>query len=445
MRGLTVYGGCWDMCREGGELAQNWHRMGGGFVAVWTGIYRGVRYREHETRKIGRGKGARPDRYFVIRYSVDGVMRQEGVGWESEGYSDTEAIHLLGQVRRNLREGGGPVSIAEMRQVERDRREAERVEAIRKLTGDAVPVFRDAARAWLEHAQESLRSWKTDEGRLRNHVLPLLGDVRLSEIDKGHVADFARALKRRQQVGRGESRLAAATIRQCVVLAGRIMEHARNIPVGPDRRVLHSGLNPFHGYKVRMGDNTRWRVATDDEVSAILGYCRERGGPLSEAYRLCVLIGVECGARLAEILNIRMEHLDASMGRVRLLDTKNDGSRFVYPPSALMSGILAQAERAREAGSLWLFPSLVVRNARLHKDSIGHFFNDACTALGINEGVDDRRGRVVFHTLRHTFGTRQIMAGTNLMTLKRLMGHRSISTTERYVHLAEEFVAESQR
>ena len=394
---------------------------------------------------IGRGKGARADRYFVLRYSVDGVMRQEGVGWESEGYSESEAIHLLSLVRRNLREGSGPGSLAEMRQAERDRHEAERAEAVRKMVGDAAPVFRDAACAWLEHARESLRSWRSDEGRLRNHVVPLLGDVLLSELDKGHVQEFVRSLKRRRQAGRGDGGLSAATIRQCVVLAGRVMEHARNIPVGPERRALHAGSNPFHGYKVRMGDNTRWRVATDDEVTAILGYCLERGGTLAGAYRLCVLIGVECGARLTEILNIRLEHLDAPMGRVRLLDTKNDGSRFVYPPTGLMGEILSQADVARGTGSPWLLPSLVVKGARLHKDSVGHFFNEACTALGINAGVDDRRGRVVFHTLRHTFGTRQIMAGVNLMTLKRLMGHRSLSTTERYVHLAEEFVAASQQ
>ena len=430
------------MCLYGGKLAQDWHRIGGESVAVWKSVYRGVRYREHDTRMLGRGKGARRDRYFVIRYSVDGVMRQEGVGWESEGYSEGEAIQLLGRIKRNLREGTPPYSLAEIRETERKRVEAERLDAVREMMG--APVFRVAAGHWLEHARESLRSFRSDEGRLKNHILPLLGDVRLDELDKGHAVELVRSLRHRRS-GKGSGMLSAATVRQCVVLAGRVLEHARNVPFGPDRVMLFNGVNPFHGHKIRLGDNTRWRVATDEEVAAILGYCLEHGGPLAASYRLCVLLGVECGARLSEILSIRLEHLDAAMNRVRLLDTKNDGSRFAYPPPWLMKEVLEQAERSRVVGSPWLFPSPVVRGERLHKDSVGHFFNEACTALGINQGVDDRRGRVVFHTLRHTFGTRQIMAGTNPLTLKRLLGHRSLSTTERYVHLAEEFVAASQQ
>ena len=429
------------MCLYGGELAQDWHRIGGDFVAVWKGVYRGVRYREHDTRMLGKGKGARPDRYFVVRYSVDGVMRQEGVGWESEGYSEVEVIQLLGQIRRNLREGTPPYSLAGMRDAERKRVDAERLAAIRAAGGAGGATFGVAARAWMEHTREALRSWDTDCGRLRNHVLPLWADVRLDALDVGHVGELARDLAKKKNAG-GKV-LSPQTVRHCVILAGRVLEFARTVPQGADRRPLLEGANPVHGFKLRRVDNTRWRILTEQETDAILEYCREHGGEMAAMYSVAVRIGLECGARLTEIVSIRREHFDHGMRRVRIVDTKNNDSRFIYPPDGLFHDMLGLL--AASPDSPWLFPSPVVSGERIWKSAVGHFFARACDALGINEGVDDRRGKVVFHTLRHTYGTRQIMAGTNPLTLKRLLGHRSLSTTERYVHLAEEFVAGARK
>lgn len=56
--------------------------------------------------------------------------------------------------------------------------------------------------------------------------------------------------------------------------------------------------------------------------------------------------------------------------------------------------------------------------------------------LGLNDGITDRRQKVVAHTLRHTFASWHVMAGTDIYTLKELLGHSVIQMTERYSHLA---------
>ena len=61
----------------------------------WIKVERGIRYREHSTRKHGVPR--RPDRYYVIRLAVDGVMRQEAIGWESEGITLEKARLELGR------------------------------------------------------------------------------------------------------------------------------------------------------------------------------------------------------------------------------------------------------------------------------------------------------------------------------------------------------------
>ena len=49
------------------------------------------------------------------------------------------------------------------------------------------------------------------------------------------------------------------------------------------------------------------------------------------------------------------------------------------------------------------------------------------------------------HSLRHTFGTHQALKGTPIRTLQKLMGHASITTTEKYLHVAETHLQEAMR
>ena len=56
--------------------------------------------------------------------------------------------------------------------------------------------------------------------------------------------------------------------------------------------------------------------------------------------------------------------------------------------------------------------------------------------LKLNEGVNDPRDRVTFHTLRHTFASWLAMSGTPIKTISELLGHRTLSMTMKYAHLS---------
>jgi site-specific recombinase XerD len=68
---------------------------------------------------------------------------------------------------------------------------------------------------------------------------------------------------------------------------------------------------------------------------------------------------------------------------------------------------------------------------------VSNSFDRAVRDLKFNEGVTDRRQRVCFHTPRHTFASWLVEAGTDLYTVKELMGHGTLAMTERYSHLSE--------
>ena len=94
---------------------------------VWRNVAKGVRYREHTTRKHGK----RPDRYYCLIYKKDGKTVQEALGWASDGVTQAEAERRLAFLRENWRTGTGPKTLAEMRAAaaaEKDAAEKEMVE-----------------------------------------------------------------------------------------------------------------------------------------------------------------------------------------------------------------------------------------------------------------------------------------------------------------------------
>jgi site-specific recombinase XerD len=70
--------------------------------------------------------------------------------------------------------------------------------------------------------------------------------------------------------------------------------------------------------------------------------------------------------------------------------------------------------------------------------SVSSCFYRTVKDLGLNRGVTDRRQKVVFHTLRHTYASWLVEGGTDLYRISKLIGHSTTSMTERYAHLAQE-------
>jgi len=64
-------------------------------------------------------------------------------------------------------------------------------------------------------------------------------------------------------------------------------------------------------------------------------------------------------------------------------------------------------------------------------------FARAVDTLKMNEGIKDRRLQVTFHTLRHTYASWHVENGTDLYTVKELLGHSDFKMTARYSHLGE--------
>lgn len=75
--------------------------------------------------------------------------------------------------------------------------------------------------------------------------------------------------------------------------------------------------------------------------------------------------------------------------------------------------------------------------------AISKLFRGVVARLDFNIGITALRQLVCSHTLRHTYASWLVMRGKPLYTVQRLLGHQSSAMTERYSHLAPDYLREA--
>ena len=142
-------------------------------------------------------------------------------------------------------------------------------------------------------------------------------------------------------------------------------------------------------------------------------------------------LSLNCGLRASEIFNLKWKDVDISKGLLTLWNTKNGETGFGY-----MTGDIKKMFKEMEKGQ----PDELVFQGYGGKKitAISNSFKKAVDKIKLNKGITDRRQRIVFHSLRHTYASRLVLSGVNLYTVQKLMRHSNLKMTERYSHLNEE-------
>jgi integrase/recombinase XerD len=143
---------------------------------------------------------------------------------------------------------------------------------------------------------------------------------------------------------------------------------------------------------------------------------------------LMVLYGT--GMRRSEVAHLKIGDVDSQRMIIRVVDGKGHKDRDLPLSPALLETLRAHWRWFKPR--TWLFPS------RTHHD-IEQAISDktvwrACTDAAKQAGI---RKRVTPHTLRHSWATHLLEAGTDLRTIQLLLGHGDLETTARYLHLSQ--------
>jgi len=162
-------------------------------------------------------------------------------------------------------------------------------------------------------------------------------------------------------------------------------------------------------------------VLTEAEVARLLGVVRR------VKHRAWIMLSYGAGLRVSEICNLRNGDIDGKRMLLHIHHTKRGRERYVMLSPTLLATLRAYWKASRPEGPYvfpWRRTNKPVSRVAVHKA-----FANAARRAGISK-------RVSPHTLRHSFATHLLEAGTDLRTLQVLLGHASIKSTVAYLHVS---------
>jgi len=140
------------------------------------------------------------------------------------------------------------------------------------------------------------------------------------------------------------------------------------------------------------------------------------------------------GLRISEALNLRLDDIDSQRGVIRVSQGKGNRDRYA-PLSATLVELLRVYWKHYRPTS-WLFPGKKP-GRRITDKAIQSVCRPASKKAGISKPV-------TAHTMRHCFATHLLESGVDLRTIQHLLGHKRLSTTGVYLHIARPAVGSSE-
>jgi site-specific recombinase XerD len=162
-------------------------------------------------------------------------------------------------------------------------------------------------------------------------------------------------------------------------------------------------------------------VLSREEVQQLLTHAT------TQKHRTMFMISYAAGLRLSEVLRLQVPHIDSARMVIRVAQGKGGLDRDTVLSAPLLEALRAYWKVARSP--VWLFPAPGPGPARpMSRSSLQKAYQTAKRRAGLT-----KPGGI--HTLRHCFATHLLEAGVDLHTIQRLMGHRHLTTTARYLQL----------
>jgi integrase len=172
---------------------------------------------------------------------------------------------------------------------------------------------------------------------------------------------------------------------------------------------------------LKENEETAWRVLDPAEDRVYLMACSQ---PLQDVAALIL----ETGMRPDEVLHLKVNDVDFEVGFVQVVAGKTRSARRKIAMSARARLILERRVRNSRNGLLFAGGKSGDGNEPVLK------LNKAHTAAVRRSGLPQFR----LYDCRHTFATRAVQAGVDIVTLKDLLGHSTLAMVTRYAHPTEQ-------
>ncbi|WP_044557262.1 tyrosine-type recombinase/integrase [Halobacteriovorax marinus] len=283
--------------------------------------------------------------------------------------------------------------------------------------------FKDFVATWFETQVKGRKAKKTQQAYvsdLRNHILPILGEIQLKHIRYQHARLLENSI-----IETGKS---ARTVNKVMMEFKTILNDAVKLEY-----LLKS---PVRGYPELQEEPRHLTFWSKEEIRVFIDF--NKANPLLDLY----IVALNTGLRLGEICGLCWDRVDFTTNNLvinRSLTrdgirntTKTHRGRYV-PMNTIVRDILQKRLRTRI--SKFVFSTQTGKPLPYDHVTQRHFKKSQREA-----GLENI---IRFHDLRHTFASHFMMNGGNIYTLQKLLGHTDIKTTMIYAHLDQDFLREA--
>ena len=261
--------------------------------------------------------------------------------------------------------------------------------------------------------------WKPETARkakehVANWIHPVTGDTPLREINLTHVKRIRASLSKADRSPRSQQYI----FRTFTMVWNTARDHGLVDETCPTKA---------SSFRLPKVDNERQRYLTVDEEKTLLEKIKAKG---QQAHDMAV-VAVDAGLRFGEVAGLTWGCVDLVNKLIRVINTKSGKDRIVP-----LTERLTEMFEGMAAGkpNVLVFPN----NKGNRQTQIPSSFKRGVVYAKLNEGVDDPKMKVSFHTLRHTCASRLVQSGADLYRVQRLLGHSTPVMTARYSKLADD-------
>lgn len=353
---------------------------------------------DRQVKGLGCKVAASGTKTFVLNYYAAGRERRATLARCSE-VSLREARERAGRELAAIRAG-------ESDPLDR-RREAKQAPTI----DDLLTRFFDAyAPARMEAGRLTARTIADYRKQARRYIGPVLGTRQVAKVTRHDVERFAATMAK-----------TPTQLNRTLAFLSRIFTLAEHWEWRPQH------TNPVRGIE-RAKEQARDRVLAPSELAALAGALDslEDTHPSPVA---AIRVAAMTGLRISECLSLAWEHVSFETGRATLPRTKT--GRRVVPLAAPVLDLLSRLPHIN--GNPWVFAG--TKDAATTYKTARSVFAEACERAGL---VDVR-----LHDLRRSVATNLAGSGVNAYTLRDVLGHSTLTMSNRYVRMAGDALTEA--
>ena len=165
-----------------------------------------------------------------------------------------------------------------------------------------------------------------------------------------------------------------------------------------------------------------------EEVARLIAAAENR------KHRVFMMTAYSAGLRVSELVRLKPSHIHSDRMLIRVDQGKGRKDRYTLLSERLLGELRSYWREFKPQG--WLFPNQT-RTDHMPTCTPARAFYRLKQRAGITHGHG-------IHTLRHSFATHLLEAGVDLRTIQILMGHSSLNTTVKYLHITEKHLGQTQ-